>query len=131
MAKYRSNTGGTKEFSHPGFNLDDTDSSKEFKRSLLLKYFYDEPFDMTNIVKLKEYGIKFYKLKINSKNKFKVRIKNKTKEFLNEETNDNYEIELPKEIYKITIEKKTFLIFRKSKTINVDLDKNKEINLNL
>lgn len=126
MASYRKHTGGIKEFGHPGFELEDTESSIEFKKSLLLNYYLKDPFEMVNRKKLKKY-VKFHKLSIIVNKIFSLAIlyiddKNKTKEFINEKNIDKFEDELPQGKYKLIISVKYFLLFTKKTSMSINLN---------
>ena len=133
---YKSNTGGVKEFGDPG-ELNDTESSRNFKKAYLMHHYLNDPYDEDTKERLKDY-IPFYKLSLTlDKNKkpqkFALEIVHeRSKEsFLKLKLIDNkISLEFPKGKYKIIITTKMFLFFKKRKTLSLDLTKNAKQDIN-
>ena len=140
MPIYRSHTGGTKEFGHPGFELEDTDSSREFKKSLLMGYFLKDPHDTGTKAKLQKY-MPFHRLSLEVFRKgmparFSVKIsymndESSRKEFLHQQNlKARFDMELPKGEYLAKFEIKHLLFFKKSKKIKFELKNDTERKIN-
>ena len=139
-------TGGLHDFVYSKKNLSDieskdTESTKEFKKLLLMKRYLQNPNDLESKSKLMNYA-KFHRLSINPKDKEGESVERYSLILEYEIEQDNYSMaictttltepfvmELPKHKYRITLTKKIFFFFKTSKVIEIELNKKTELTM--